>query len=62
MQVPEIDVQDASEDGSLDPGVEEDLEESPYEAAQQRKVLIQPYDYAVRTLMEMIIEGDLGKV
>jgi len=31
----------------------------PYQHIKERKVLIQPYDYAVRTLMDMIIDGDL---
>ncbi|SDO07210.1 DUF262 domain-containing protein [Pseudomonas jinjuensis] len=40
-------------------GVEEALGDAPYEPASERKVLIQQYDYAVRTLMDMVIEGDL---
>jgi hypothetical protein len=39
--------------------IEDDLDEGPYESSKQRKVLIQPYDYAVRMLMDMVIEGDL---
>lgn len=39
--------------------VDDNLDEGPYEAVKGRKVLIQPYDYAVRTLMDMIVEGDL---
>lgn len=31
----------------------------PYAPVSERKVLIQPYDYAVRTLVDMAIEGDL---
>ncbi|WP_218569282.1 DUF262 domain-containing protein [Pseudomonas sp. F(2018)] len=31
----------------------------PYAPVSERKVLIQQYDYAVRTLVDMIIEGDL---
>ncbi|MEN4534118.1 DUF262 domain-containing protein [Pantoea agglomerans] len=31
----------------------------PYQHIKERKVLIQPYDYAVRTLMDMIIDEDL---
>jgi hypothetical protein len=42
-----------------DPAVEDELEEGPYELSKERKVLIQPYDYAVRMLMDMVIEGDL---
>lgn len=37
--------------------VENEIE--PYEHIKERKVVIQPYDYAVRTLVDMIIEGDL---
>ncbi len=40
-------------------GVEEALGDAPYEPVGERKVLIQQYDYAVRTLMDMVIEGDL---
>lgn len=57
--MPNIDGALPDHDAQQDAGVEDDLETVPYEAAQQRKVLIQPYDYAVRTLMEMVIEGDL---
>ena len=34
--------------------IEDDLDEGPYESSKQRKVLIQPYDYAVRMLMDMV--------
>lgn len=41
-------------------GFEDDIpDDTPYESVKERKVLIQPYDYAVRTLMDMIVEGDL---
>lgn len=40
-------------------GVEEPEDDAPYESIGERKVLIQQYDYAVRTLMDMITEGDL---
>jgi len=40
-------------------GIEEELDDTPYQAANERKVIIQPYDYAVRTLMDLVIEGDL---
>lgn len=40
-------------------GVEEALGNAPYEPVGERKVLIQQYDYAVRTLMDMVIEGEL---
>lgn len=33
--------------------------DEPYGLSKERKVIIQPYDYAVRTLMDMISEGDL---
>lgn len=36
-----------------------ELGSTPYEHIRERKVVIQPYDYAVRTLMDMIIDGDL---
>ena len=39
--------------------VEDSLDDAPYEKVKERKVIIQPYDYAVRTLMDMIIEGEL---
>lgn len=44
---------------SSDLEIEDNLEEGPYELAKQRKVLIQPYDYSVRMLMDMVIEGEL---
>ena len=40
-------------------GIEDNEEGVPYTTSLERKVLIQPYDYAVRTLMEMVIEGEL---
>lgn len=49
----------AADDESDIPALEGDIDEAPYETAIERKVLIQPYDYAVRTLMDMVIEGDL---
>lgn len=52
----EIELEDSE---NLESGVEDQAEEAPYEAVSERKVLIQQYDYAVRTLMDMIIEGDL---
>ncbi|EBK5185316.1 DUF262 domain-containing protein [Salmonella enterica] len=39
--------------------IEIENEIEPYEHIKERKVVIQPYDYAVRTLVDMIIEGDL---
>lgn len=47
------------ESDALLSGVEDIEDDQPYEAVGERKVLIQQYDYAVRTLMDMIIEGDL---
>jgi hypothetical protein len=40
-------------------GVEEESDETPYAAVAERKVVIQPYDYPVRTLMDLIVDGDL---
>lgn len=40
-------------------GIEENEIEPPYATVIERKVLIQQYDYAVRTLMDMITDGDL---
>lgn len=43
-----------------DRGVEEGNEPAvPYGPVSERKVLIQQYDYAVRTLVDMVTEGDL---
>lgn len=39
--------------------VDEEIGNEPYQHIKERKVVIQPYDYAVRTLVDMIIEGDL---
>ncbi len=39
--------------------VDEESSNEPYQHIKERKVVIQPYDYAVRTLVDMIIEGDL---
>lgn len=38
---------------------DDDSEVVPYQNVRERKVIIQPYDYAVRTLMDMIVDGDL---
>ncbi|MGX9278309.1 DUF262 domain-containing protein [Pantoea ananatis] len=40
-------------------GLDDDNGNEPYQHIKERKVVIQPYDYAVRTLVDMIIEGDL---
>ena len=40
-------------------GVEEEPDEAPYAAVAERKVVIQPYDYPVRTLIDLIVDGDL---
>jgi hypothetical protein len=40
-------------------GVEDPDEDVPYRTVGERKVLIQQYDYAVRTLIDMITEGEL---
>jgi hypothetical protein len=42
-----------------DDGVDDAIDEVPYAPAPERKVLIQTYDYAVRTLMDMVLEEDL---
>jgi len=42
-----------------DDGVEEGQGFEPYAPVTERKVLIQQYDYAVRTLLDMVLEGDL---
>lgn len=43
-------------DGS---GIEETPDFEPYAHVTERKVLIQQYDYAVRTLLDMVLEEDL---
>lgn len=43
----------------INPAVEDGFEDEPYESITERKVIIQPYDYAVRTLMDMVTEGEL---
>lgn len=40
-------------------GVEESIENIPYRNKEPRRVQTQPYDYAVRSLMDMIVDGDL---
>lgn len=40
-------------------GVEEDYREIPYRKTTTRRVQTQPYDYAVRSLMDMIVDQDL---
>lgn len=49
----ELDVPDVEVDGLDVPDTE------PYAPVSERKVLIQQYDYAVRTLVDMVLEGDL---
>ncbi len=44
--------------GHLD-DIDDSLGSAPYSNEGERKVLIQQYDYAVRTLMDMVVEGDL---
>ncbi len=39
--------------------VEDEFDNEAYEPLNERKVIIQPYDYAVRTLMDMVTEGEL---
>lgn len=45
-------------ENDADDGVEDAIENKPY-ASMERKVLIQTYDYAVRTLVDMVMEEDL---
>lgn len=40
-------------------GIEDTVDSEPYAAVNERKVLIQQYDYAVRTLIDMVLEEDL---
>jgi hypothetical protein len=40
-------------------GIEDTVDSEPYAAVSERKVLIQQYDYAVRTLLDMVLEEDL---
>lgn len=40
-------------------GVDDAIDDLPYTPSPERKVLIQTYDYAVRTLMDMVLEEDL---
>jgi len=40
-------------------GVDDLPDDQPFKTKLERKVLIQTYDYAVRTLMDMIVEGDI---
>ena len=49
----ELDVPEVEADGLDIPDTE------PYAPVSERKVLIQQYDYAVRTLVDMVLEGDL---
>jgi hypothetical protein len=46
-------------ENNLPNGIEEEIDTLPYEPVKERKVIIQPYDYAIRTLMDMIIEEEL---
>ena len=41
------------------PEYDEDIESVPYQSKEPRRLNTQPYDYAVRGLMDMIVEGDL---
>ncbi len=52
--------QQADEPGvALQVGVEEIPSTAPYAPVKERRVLTQTYDYAVRQLMDMVVEGDL---
>ena len=41
------------------PSIEDDTEPRPYKNRGVRRVNIQPYDYSVRSLMDMVVDGDL---
>lgn len=51
--------EDKVQDINAASGVEEDQDFEPYAPVTERKVLIQQYDYAVRTLLDMVLEEDL---
>jgi uncharacterized protein with ParB-like and HNH nuclease domain len=40
-------------------GIDDVIDSEPYAPVSERKVLIQQYDYAVRTLLDMVLEDDL---
>ena len=58
MVIPTQDNTEQSLQGDLD-AIDDSLGSAPYSNEGERKVLIQQYDYAVRTLMDMVVEGDL---
>lgn len=60
-QADEFDVNGAEiiSENESDKGIFDAEDKAPYAPVSERKVLIQQYDYAVRTLMDMITEGDL---
>jgi len=39
--------------------IEDNIDETPYRNKGTRRVQTQPYDYAVRSLMDMVVDGDL---
>ena len=59
MVIPTQDNTEQSLQGDLD-AIDDSLGSAPYSNEGERKVLIQQYDYAVRTLMDMVVEGDLA--
>lgn len=56
--IPTQDNTEQSLQGDLD-SIDDYHGSAPYSNEGERKVLIQQYDYAVRTLMDMVVEGDL---
>jgi hypothetical protein len=58
MVIPTQDNTEQTLQGDLD-AIDDSLGSAPYSNEGERKVLIQQYDYAVRTLMDMVVEGDL---
>lgn len=55
VQNTEIDPVDPITESTL----EDSIESLPYSNVRERKVVIQPYDWPVRTLMDMVVDGDL---
>ncbi len=59
MQDMEVMQQDINFDHDSSEGVEDLMEDRPYRKKEARKVQTQPYDYAVRSMMDMVVDGDL---
>lgn len=59
MVIPtQVNTEQQLQGGDLD-DIDDSFGSAPYSNEGERKVLIQQYDYAVRTLMDMVVEGDL---